>query len=599
MNWARKIGAMLPASRWLEGYDRDAAWGDVIAGCTVGVMLVPQAMAYATIAGMPPVYGLYASLVPLLLYALFGSCRHVAAGPIAIDMLIIAAGLGAMAAPGSERYIELALILAAMVGVLQIIMGALKLGFVASLLSKPVIVGFTSAAALVIAASQFGNLLGLSLEKSSQLQNILTQIPKNIGHIEPAAAVIGGASIAFMLGLKRWRPRWPRALIVVVLGTLVCSLGGLGGAAIEIVGDVPDGLPSFGGWSIDRATISALLPVALMLAVIQFMDTISLAKAFAQRSGDTLEPNKEFVALGAMNLGGSFFGGIPVSASFSRTAINESAGARSPFSNIVAAALVLASLLFLTPLVRLVPIPVLAAIIIASAVGMIDIAGFRELWSVDRREAGVALATFVVTLTVGIQEGIACGVVLSVLGILYSTSRPHIVELAHIEGSRVWRDAARFQNAASLERVLVVRVESEFSFANAEYLNEHFLAHPRVVNRAVSALVLDARQVSDMDTTAIDALRSLHRSLEEKGIELRLCAVIGAVRDIMYESGLSQELGWEHLHLDVHDAVIHALEDAGAEDELATYLERSTRPNLDEDGLAFGERREPQSREEE
>lgn len=589
MDWAQKIGKRLPLGRWLKGYGKTSAWRDTIAGVTVGVMLVPQAMAYATIAGMPPVYGLYASLVPLLLYPLFGSCRHIAAGPIAIDMLIVAAGLGALATPGSERYIELALMLAAMVGVLQIAMGVLRLGFVASLLSKPVIVGFTSAAALVIAASQLGNLLGLSLEKSSQLQRILAQLPAHIGEVEPIAAALGVVGILLMFGLKRWKPRWPRALVVVVLGSLVCVTSGLGGTAIKIVGDVPSGLPPVGGWSPDVETTRALLPIALTLAVIQFMDTISLARAFAQRHGDVLKPNQELFALGAMNLGGSFFGSIPVSASFSRTAINESSGAVSPLSNVVAAALVLGSLLFLTPLVRLVPMPVLAAIIIASTVGMLDIKGFRDLWHVRRRDALVAFVTFITTLTVGIQEGIIAGVLLSVLNILYVTSRPKITELAHIEDSHVWRDIARFPEAVQLENIFVVRVEAAFSFANAEYLSEFLLAHPRVVSGNLDTLILDARLVSDMDTTAADALSSLRESLEELGIELRLCGAVGSVRDVMFESGLSGKIGWEHLHIDVHEAVVHALEDLGDRGALEAYLSHSSKPYEEIHGLEFGE----------
>ena len=589
LDWAQNIGRRLPLTRWLKGYGKDSIKRDAIAGITVGVMLVPQAMAYATIAGMPPVYGLYASLVPLLLYPLFGSCRHIAAGPIAIDMLIVAAGLGALATPGSARYIELALMLAAMVGILQIAMGALRLGFVASLLSKPVIVGFTSAAALVIAASQIGNLLGLSLEKSSQLQHILAQLPGHLGAIEPMAAALGAMGIILMLGLKRWKPRWPRALIVVVIGSLVCLASGLGGTAVKIVGDVPRGLPSIGGWSPDTETIGALFPIALTLAVIQFMDTISLARAFAQRHGDVLKPNQELFALGAMNFGGSFFGSIPVSASFSRTAINESSGAVSPLSNVVAAALVLGSLLFLTPLVRLVPMPVLAAIIIASTVGMLDIQGFRDLWGVRKRDAMVALVTFTLTLTVGIQEGIAAGVLLSVLNILYVTSRPQITELAHIEGSHVWRDRERFPEALSLDNILVVRVEAPFSFANAEYLNEFLLAHPRVKSGDLDTLILDARLVSDMDTTAVDALSTLRESLDEFGVELRLCGAVGSVRDVMFESGLSGKIGWEHLHIDVHEAVVHALVDLGDRDALDAYLSHSSMPYQEVRGLDFGE----------
>jgi SulP family sulfate permease len=571
---------LLPIAGWLPDYTTEALRGDLVAGLTVGVMLIPQGMAYAVIAGLPPIYGLYAGLVPLVAFPLVTSSRHVALGPTALDMLILAAGLSAVAAGGDAgRTLAVALVLTAFAGALQIGMGLVRLGFVANLLSRPVIAGLTSAAALIIGFSQIGNLLGLELGRSQFVHVLVREAAARLGEADPVALAVGGGSIAVLLLLQRLAPRVPDALVVVVGGTLGAWWLDLHATAgLAIVGEIPRGLPGFDWPGLAGADLRALLPAALTIALVQFMNTVSLGRVFAARHGYTIDPNRELVGLGLGNLAGSFFGGIPASGSFSRTAVNDQAGARSALANVFAAAVILLTLLFLTPLFYHLPMPVLAAIIMVSGFGLIDFGELRDLFQTRRRDGAIALFTAACVLVIGIQEGILLGIGASMVAVLYRISRPNVAELGHVPGTRLFRDLERFDQAVRLRRILVLRVDAAFSFANAEYFKDFILEQSERLGRPVDVVVIDGTSINDMDTTAVDSMHTVIEALAEQGIEMHLTGLIGPVREVVRRSGLLSKLGEDHFHMDAHEAVTHVLERFDAHDDgdrAARYREKA------------------------
>ena len=561
---------VLPIATWLPGYSRSALGGDLMAGLTMGVMLIPQGMAYAMLAGVPPIYGLYASLVPLVVYPFFGSSRHLAVGTVAIDMVIVAVGLGALAEPGSARYIELAIVLALMVGGIQMLMGVARLGFVVNLLSRPVIVGFTAAAALIIAFSQLGNLLGVALPRSEQVFAVVGEAIRRIGEIQPWSLALGAGGMVLLLGLRRWRRLMPGPLVAVVLGTLVVWGLGIDRQGVAVVGAIPMGLPAPSMPDFDAATLRALLPTAMALVLVQFLTVVSLGKIFAARHHYWIKPNHELFAIGAANFFGSFFRGIPVSGSLSRTAVSEEAGAQTPLANIVAAGLIALTLLFLTPLFHYLPIPILAAIIMMAAFGLLDLQQLRYLLRAKRIDGALAILTFLATFFVGILQGILIGIVASVVAIMYRISRPNIAILGHLPGTRSFRDVHRRPEAQCIAGILLLRVDASFSFANAEYLKDFILQHTQDDGSPVRAVIVDASTMNDLDMTAVGVLTFVAEALRRRDIALYMTGVKGAARDVARRSELVETLGEDHFFLSPHRAVKHILKGWGRLDE---YLE--------------------------
>lgn len=554
-------------TEWFSEYTRDALQSDATAGLTVGVMLIPQGMAYAVIAGVPPIYGLYAGLVPLLAYPLFGSSRHLALGPVAIDMLIVATAIGALAEAGTERYVALAILLTAMVGLVQMAMGVMQLGFVANLLSRPVIAGLTSAAALIIAVSQIGNLLGVEIGRSQYVHVLLQEAAQNVGDTHLLTLVIGVVCIILLLGLPRWAPLVPESLLVVVGATLVGWGFELDDHGVEVVGSIPTGLPAPEVWSIGFSELNTLLPAAITLALVQFMKDVSLGRIFATRHGYTIDANRELVGVGAGNFFGSLFQSIPSSGSFSRSAVNDQAGAKSPLANVFAALVIVLTLLFLTPLFYYLPVPALAAIIIVAGFSLVDFHELRSLFRARRRDGSIALFTAFAILFIGLQEGILLGIGASVIAVLFRISRPNVAELGHVPGTRLFRDMERFEQAVRLKDIMVLRVDASFSFANAEYFKDFILEKSEREGRNVEVVVVDGSSINDLDTTAIGALFSVVESLEEMDVELHLTGLIGPVREVVRRSGFYGVLGADHFHLDPHEAVVTVLERWDATDD--------------------------------
>ena len=556
---------------WFDEVDPRSLRRDLVAGLSVGVMLVPRGMPYATPGGLPPIYGLYASLVPLLAYPLFGSSRQLAVGIVALDMLIVGAGLARLAEPGTDRYIGLAMALAMLVGALQIAMGALRLGFLADLLSRPVITGFTAAAALVIAAGQLGPLLGLELPRSEFVFEIVAAAAPALAEAHLATAGMAAGAVLALVLIRRFLPRVPGPLVVVVLGTFITWEWDLGAKGVAVTGAVPAGLPAPALPSLAWSDLRALLPVAATLVLLQLMTVISLGRALSAGHRYTVEPNRELMGIGAANLLGSVFRSVPVSASFSRSAVNDRAGARTPLANVFAAALVVATLLFLTRLFAYLPRAVLSAIIVVGVLGLVRPREFVSLIRTHRRDGILALVTAAATLLLGIQEGVVVGVVASTLAVLVRISRPNIVELGLVPGTRFFRDPRRFAEAEPIPEVKVLRVDAAFSFFNANYFRDYVLEQSEAAEgpgaaKRIRAVVLEARGINDLDTTALEALRELAGTLEQWGIGLFLAGLKGRVRDVIQRAEPGLGLDEEAFHLSTWYAVRHVLERWDRED---------------------------------
>ena len=425
----------LPILDWLPQYNKANLSSDVFAGITVGVLLIPQGMAYAMIAGLPPIYGLYASLMPQVVYAFMGSSRQLSVGPVAMDSLLVALGLGALSLSGVNEYVAMAILLAFMMGVVQLILGIAKMGFLVNFLSKPVISGFTSAAAIIIGMSQLKHLLGIDIPGSNKIQHLFIQASNAIENTHLLTLGIGIVAIVLIKIMRKINKKIPSALIVVVLGILAVYVFQWNLVGVKIVEQIPSGLPSFQLPELNSERIGDLIPVALTLALIAFMEAISVSKAVAERHPEyEIDANKELVALGTSNLVGSFFQSYPVTGGFSRTAVNDEAGAKTGISSIVSALVIALTLLFLTPLFYYLPNAVLAAIIMVAVFGLIDFKYPVQLFKRRKDEFFLLIATFAITLTIGIKEGILIGVLLSLLLMVYRTSVPHVAILGKIKG---------------------------------------------------------------------------------------------------------------------------------------------------------------------
>lgn len=531
---------------WLSEYDVTALRGDLLAGLAVGVMLVPQAMAYALIAGVPPIYGLYASLVPLLVYPLVGGAKRLAVGIVALDMLVVGTAIDRLGITETEAMVAVALALTALVGVIHLAFGLLRLGFVAEWLSRPVTSGFMIAAPLLIALSQLDALLGIEVERGHPAV-MLWSLGESLGEINGRAAVIGGSALLVLVLAKRFAPKVPRAVLVVALATAaVAFLEPLDGA-VPVVGAFEAGLPSPRLPTVDLALARDLFGAAVTLALLQLMVTVTLARSLAER-GDDVRPNRELAALGSANLVGCFFGSLPVSASLSRTAVNADAGARSPLANFFAAGVVAVALVALPDVFAFVPMAALAAIIIASTISMIDLKEPRKLFGVRRFEGWLAVGTLLVTLLVGIQEGLLFGVGTSMAHLLYRQSRPHVAILGRTPAGD-YRDRAVIDEAAPTGDILVLRVDAPVTFANADWLQRTLREKVKAESPMPTMLIIDGRGINLIDATGTDALVALMEELDELGVRLALVNLNAEVRRIIERSGSREELT-RHVLLD-------------------------------------------------
>lgn len=563
------ITKYIPILDWIKSYSGEDAKGDLNAGVTVGIMLVPQGMAYAMLAGLPPIYGLYASIVPLILYAIFGTSRQLAVGPVAMVSLLVLAGVSEIAEVGSDRFIQLAIMTAMGVGLFQFFMGVFRMGFLVNFLSHPVLSGFTSAAALIIGGSQLKNLLGIDIPRTNYVHEILINAFQKIGEIEPFTAAIGIGSIATIILLRKWKKTFPSALVVVGLGTIVTYFFGLNGQGVAIVGDIPEGLPSFELTSMSWTDFELLFPTILVISLVGYMESIAVAKAIANKHGYKVDPNQELIGLGAANIGGALFQSYPTTGGFSRTAVNDQAGSKTGMASIISAVIIALTVLFLTPLFYYLPSAVLAAIIMVAVAGLFDTYEMKHLWKTDRKDLAMLAITFLATLALGIEEGIAVGVLISLGMVIYSSTKPHSTELGRLGETRNFRNVNRYQEAKTEEEILIYRFDSQLYFANVEHFRNTI---DRLIERKgeqLKLVILDSSAMNSVDSTGVHALQELIKDLNEKGMELYFAGAIGPVRDKLKVCGITEGLTIENFYFDVADAIDAYKSDGGLEREFS------------------------------
>lgn len=545
-----------PFLDWISKYQRSDFNGDLIAGLTVGVMLIPQGMAYSMLAGLPPIYGLYASTLPLIVYALFGTSRQLAVGPVAMVALLISSGVGALAELGSAEFISLAILLALMVGVIQFSMGVFRLGFIVNFLSHPVIAGFTSAAALIIGFSQLKHLLGMNIPRG-KVHETLFNVFQNLDAINFPSLAIGVGAIVILLVVKKVNRKIPGPLLVVVFGILAVYGLDLASKGVKIVKEVPSGLPDFGVPTWDFEALKALIPTALTISFVGFMESIAVAKAIqAKHKNYEVVSNQELIGLGLANIVGSFFKAFPVTGGFSRTAVNDQAGAKTGLASVISAVLIIITLLFLTPYFYYLPNAVLAAIIMVAVFGLIDFKEAKHLWQIDKRDFILFMVTAIGTLALGIEEGILIGATLSIFVVIFQVSNPHIAELGKVPGTEQFRNVNRFEDLIQDKEILIVRFDAQLYFANLGYFKDKLqLMEAKKPN--LKYVILDAKAISNLDSSAVHALHDLIEDYNRRGIKLYIANAIGPVRDILQKAHIVEALGAHRFHMRVIEAVDH------------------------------------------
>nr|WP_109301071.1 sulfate permease [Aquimarina sp. AU474] len=567
-----------------KAYNASIFKADIISGITVGVILIPQAIAYALLMGVPPIYGLYACLVPLFLYALFGTSKQLSIGPVAVTAILIMSGVSQLADPFSEKFIALVLFAGFLIGVLQIIMSVLRMGFLVNLISQPVISGFISAAAIIIIISQLSESLGIDIPSFKYTHQTLAYTFKHLIDVHWITFVMCLFSIVVITVLKKWKRSFPGALTVLMITTIVTYVFDLDQKGLSVIESVPKGLPSFNIPEMSYDTMMALIPTVLTVTFIGYVGSIGIAKSIEMKNRDhVVKPNQELFALGIAKVIGAFFLAVPSSGSYSRTAINDEAGGKTTVSSIIAAVMVLLSLLFLTTLFFYIPKAVLAAIILVSVFGLINFSEAKYLFKLRRRDFVVMIITFVGTLVFGVENGIFIGVILSFVFLQYYSSRPHIAELVNIPGTTYYRNINRFPDAIQSSNYLIIRFDNQLYFGNAGYFKDAIQEYVTNRNPKPKFLILDNTNMHDIDSTGLHVLEDICQYLEGLDIQLLIIGSIGPVRDFLKRSGFTDKLGLEHYYLTIEDAVNHA-ENRKAHDkvhEVAVQFNEKRRSFLD------------------
>lgn len=573
----------LPLLYWLPQYRKADLPGDLSAGLTVGIMLIPQSMAYAMLVGLEPVHGLYAVTIPLLLYAFFGSSRHLAVGPDAIISMLTAAGIASLAITEAEVHLQYVLTLTFLVGGIRLVMGLLRLGFVVSFLSRPVINGFTSAAAIVIGLSQVKYLFNIDMPASGHIQDVLWALVANISQLHWLTLGIGLLGMFLIILGKRIHRFFPSQLLAVVAGTVAVWAFQLDDYGIAIVGAVPGGFPHLSLPSFELPLWHRLLPMAVTIALIGYAQSIAIAKSIQTRHKNyAIDANQELIALGVANIGAAFFNGFPVAGGFSRSAVNDKAGANTAMASVISAGLVLLTLAFFTNLFFYLPLAILAAVIIVAIASIFDIKQPLLLWKKDRADFAMWLATFLTTLVLGIETGIISGMLLSLGMVIYKASRPHMAQLGRVPETTVYRNIKRFNNLETYDELLMVRLDGPLYFANVDYVKSHIDKWLLKKKGKVTALIFNMESVTSLDSTGADALEDWILDWARQGVSLYITAAKGPVRDVLMSWGLIDKIGAEHIFMDDHTAV-EFISNRLNKDQLNQYRSYSTQSNIRKD----------------
>lgn len=560
----------LPILQWLKVYNRETLTSDLVAAVIVTIMLIPQSLAYALLAGLPPEVGLYASILPLVAYAIFGTSRTLAVGPVAVVSLMTAAAVGNLALAGTAEYLAAAIALAFLSGVILILMGLFRLGILANFLSHPVISGFITASGLIIAASQLKHILGVDAG-GHNLLDILMALAGQLAHINLPTLVIGVSATAFLFWVrKQLKPLLvkvglgPRLadiiakagpVLAVVATTLAVWGLDLQAQGVKVVGQVPSGLPGLTLPSFDLELWKQLFVSALLISIVGFVESVSVAQTLAAKRRQRIDPDQELVGLGASNIAAAASGGFPVTGGFSRSVVNFDAGAETPAAGAFTAVGIALATLVLTPLIFFLPNATLAATIIVAVLSLVDLGALKRTWAYSRSDFAAMLATIVLTLVHGVELGIIAGVGLSVLLYLYRTSKPHSAIVGRVPGTEHFRNIDRHQ-VETEQHILTLRVDESLYFANARYLED--LIYDQVArNPELRHLVLMCPAVNLIDASALESLEAINQRLMDSGVKFHLSEVKGPVmdklkdthflHDLSGEIFLSQYAAWEKL----------------------------------------------------
>jgi len=534
------LKTFIPILDWLPDYKSEYLKDDFIAGVTVAVLLIPQGMAYALIAGLPPIYGLYAALTPQIIYAFLGTSRQLAVGPVAMDSLLVAAGLGALSIVDSDQYIQTAILLALTIGAIQFLFGLLKMGFIVNFLSKPVISGFTSAAAIIICLNQLRHILGISISQSNKIHVFTSALMQSETPINLHSLIIGIVSIILLILIKGWSSKIPSALVIVVIGICWVTFTHPIQPSVAIVGNIPDGLPNFSFPPLKWEIIKELIPISLTIALVAFMEAISIAKSIQEKHKTyEINPNQELLALGASNMIGSFFQSYPTTGGFSRTAVNNEAGAKTGVAALISALIVAIILTFFTDWFYYLPKSVLGAIIIVAVIKLIDYKYAIRLYKIRKDEFLVLLITFIATLFIGITEGILFGIIFSFLLLVYRTSKPHYAFLGRIGSTNYFKNIKRFPDEVVLrDDLIILRFDAQLFFGNIHFFKKLVFDSLNKNPRKVKGFIINARSMNYIDSTAIEQLIDIIEKIQEKGIRVMLVGATGPTRDSVIKSKL-------------------------------------------------------------
>ena len=549
------LSTYLPILTWGRAYNRSAFSNDLVAALIVTIMLIPQSLAYALLAGLPPEAGLYASIAPIILYAIFGTSRALAVGPVAVVSLMTAAALSNIVEQGTMGYAVAALSLAALSGVILLAMGLFRLGFVANFLSHPVIAGFITASGIIIAASQLKHILGIDAHGHNLLELVISII-QHLPETNWITAIIGVVATAFLFWVRKGLKPLLQSLgfgtgltgvlvktgpvFVVVATTLAVWLFNLNDAGVKIVGDVPQSLPPLTLPSFSPALLSQLLLPAFLISIIGFVESISVAQTLAAKKRQRIDPDQELIGLGAANIGASLTGGFPVTGGFSRSVVNFDAGAETPAAGAFTAVGLAIAALALTPLIYFLPKATLAATIIVAVLSLVDFSILKRSWGYSKADFAAVLATILATLALGVEVGVSAGVGLSILLHLYKSSKPHIAEVGQVPGTEHYRNILR-HDVKTDPNVVTLRVDESLYFANARYLEDKI--QTRVAgDKAIRHVILQCSAINEIDLSALESLEAINERLREMDVKLHLSEVKGPVMDRLQEQHFLSDL---------------------------------------------------------
>jgi SulP family sulfate permease len=546
---------LFPVLDWGRRYTGTAALNDLTAALIVTIMLIPQSLAYAMLAGLPPEAGLYASIVPILLYSIFGTSRSLAVGPVAVVSLMTAAALAEVTQTIDVGYATAALSLAGLSGAILLAMGLLRLGFVANFLSHPVISGFITASGILIAVSQLKHVLGIEADGHTLLE-VFGSIFAHVSETDLGTFAIGAGAIAFLFWVRTGlRPALIRIgmrpgaadflakagpVFAVATTTFVVWRFDLGQMGVQIVGAVPQSLPPFTVPDLSLDLISVLLVPAALISVIGFVESISVAQTLATKKRQRIDPDQELIGLGAANIGAAFTGGFPVTGGFSRSVVNFDAGAETPAAGAFTAIGLAVAALFLTPLIFFLPKATLAATIIVAVLSLVDVNTLRLSWTYSKRDFGAVAVTVLLTLGLGVELGVTAGVLLSLLLFLYDTSRPHVAEVGLVKGTEHFRNILRHKVITD-PSVLSLRIDQSLYFANARFL-ENYIYDRIIDDRDLKHVILMCSAINEIDLSALETLELINIRLKELGIDLSLSEVKGPVMDRLRRGALLEHL---------------------------------------------------------